>query len=164
MRSLPWPKIFLLLVFVSVALALPMQAFAASWVTSVLNGSELIPEGCRTGPQTNTTLPKGFIGPPSPKQAQPECGVNEIIQTGVNITRLILGLMGSVALLMFTYGGILYIISAGDRSKVEKAKTVLTNATWGIAIILLSWTIINFLVLIIAGGKIFGAPWTKPPM
>ena len=82
----------------------------ASWVTEVLKNQELIPAGCTSG-----------------RQERGQCGVPEIMQLLFNITQLMLGVMGSAALLMFTYGGFLWIISAGKSQQVEKAKGILAS-------------------------------------
>ena len=146
-------SILLLIIF----FAIPQDANAqtnqskSSWVSSVLNGQELIPEGCRIG-----------------RQARGSCGINEIIQLLINITRLMFGVMGSAALLMFTYGGFLWIISMGKGHEVEKAKGIILNSIYGIAIILCAWVIVNFVVLALSGGKIgsigqiFGQDWNDP--
>jgi|SRR3989338_4409940 len=108
-----------------------------SWVASILNGKELIPSGCSKGLQSTKT----------------DCGVNEIILTMVNITRIMFGVVGSAALIMFVYGGVMFMISAGHSDRVNKGKTILTNATIGIIILFTSWIIINFIVLAITGGS-----------
>ncbi len=108
-----------------------------SWVTKVLSGQELIPPGCREGRQATKT----------------DCGINEIILTLVNITRIMFGVVGSVALIMFVYGGVMFMISAGHSDRVNKGKTILTNTTIGIIILFTSWIIINFIVLAITGGR-----------
>ena len=52
--------------------------------------------------------------------------------------------MGSVALAFFIYGGFVWIMSGGNSEKVQKGKTVITNAVIGIAIILLSGIMIRY--------------------
>jgi len=122
----------------------------ASWVTEVLKNQELIPAGCTSG-----------------RQERGQCGVPEIMQLLFNITQLMLGVMGSAALLMFTYGGFLWIISAGKSQQVEKAKGILLNSIYGIIIILCAWIFVNFIVFALSGGtlegigQIFGQPWTN---
>lgn len=131
--------IFLIVVFhaySSAPMPLHAQETRSSWVQAVI-GEELIPPGCREGRQESSR----------------DCGIAQILQTAVNITRLILGVMGSIALLMFAYGGIYFIIAAGNQNKVEKGKTILTNAVIGIVLILTSWTIINFLVIALTKGS-----------
>jgi len=47
----------------------------------------------------------------------------------------VLGISGSIALVMFIYGGILWLISGGQPNQIEKGKKVLTWAIFGIIII-----------------------------
>ena len=64
-----------------------------------------------------------------------------------NIVRTFTGIAGSLALLMFVYGGVMYILSGGEQAAVQKAKTILFNASIGIVLIFLAYlltsTIIN---------------------
>jgi hypothetical protein len=80
-----------------------------------------------------------------------ECSLDNILQVFVNITILILGISGSVILLMFVYGGFLWITSRGDAKRIEKGKDTLTHAVIGFAIIILSYSMINFLIATLAG-------------
>lgn len=66
------------------------------------------------------------------------------LQTFGNIAMLILGITGSVALLMFVYGGFLMITSAGKSEQVSKGKTVLTNSIIGIIIIMTSGMMVQY--------------------
>ena len=89
----------------------------------------------------------------------------------VNITRLILGLIGSVALFMFIYGGFMFLISAGSSEKVQTAKKILSNAVMGIVIVFTSWILVNFLILALSSdqprpdltkpAEVFDKDWTK---
>jgi hypothetical protein len=80
-----------------------------------------------------------------------QCELDDVLQVFVNITILILGISGSVILLMFVYGGLLWITSRGDAKRIEKGKDTITHAVIGFAIILLSYSLINFLVASFAG-------------
>lgn len=123
------------------------------WVSAII-GTELIPAGCRVGPQ-----------------ARPQdCDFRSVLQVVVNITRLILGVVGSLALAMFVYGGFLFLLSGGAAQRVDHAKQVLRNATIGIGVIFLSWTIVNLLLTLLtgsqnfgAGANVFGNPWNAGP-
>ena len=80
-----------------------------------------------------------------------QCSLDQILQVFVNITILILGISGSAILLMFVYGGFLWITSRGDAKRVEKGKDTITHAVIGFAIIVLSYSMINFLIAALAG-------------
>jgi hypothetical protein len=73
---------------------------------------------------------------------------------GSFITRLIsiALVIGVIAtLLLLIYGGISWVTSAGDKSKLESARNIITNALIGLAILAAAWGIwllaINFLGL-----------------
>ncbi|OGL62694.1 hypothetical protein A3C09_02330 [Candidatus Uhrbacteria bacterium RIFCSPHIGHO2_02_FULL_47_44] len=70
------------------------------------------------------------------------------------LIKAILGLSGSVALLMFVWGGFQYLWSGGDPKKVEKGKETLKNAVLGIVIIFFSYTLVNTLIKILATGAV----------
>lgn len=93
-----------------------------------------------------------------------DCTLNDFAQLGINVTNMILGIVGSLALLFFIYGGLMMIISSGKSEAVQKAKTILTNAVIGLVIVFTSWVIINFAVTILTGSNtIFGNPWYQTP-
>ena len=70
------------------------------------------------------------------------------------LIKAILGLSGSVALLMFVWGGFQYLWSGGDPKKVEKGKETLKNAVLGIVIIFFSYTLVNTIIKILATGAV----------
>jgi len=75
------------------------------------------------------------------------CGnyiLNDFIALAINVARLILGLVGSLTLIMFVYGGIMFLISGGSSEKVAKAKNILVAAVVGLIIVFSSWLIVRF--------------------
>lgn len=73
-----------------------------------------------------------------------DCQVNDFIVVAVRASEIILGIVGSLALLMFIYGGVIFLISAGNSEKVSQAKQIILGAIIGLAIVFTSWMIINF--------------------
>ena len=65
-----------------------------------------------------------------------------------------LGVTGSIALLMFVYGGFLWLISAGDANKVKKGKEVMQWAVLGLVVIVLAYTIVRAVVTALESGTI----------
>ncbi len=63
-----------------------------------------------------------------------------------SIIKVVLGLLGAVAISIVLYGGFLYMTAGGDETKVGKAKKVLINATIGVVIILASYSIVSFVI------------------
>ena len=88
---------------------------------------------------------------------QPQCQPGQICdplnlgnanQVQILIGRVIsavLGVVGSLSLVMFIYGGFTWMMSSGNKEKVEKGKNILVWATIGLVIIFSSYAIIRFL-------------------
>lgn len=74
-----------------------------------------------------------------------------MIQIFVNISIAILALSGSIALLMFFYGGFTWVTSMGNPKKVEQGKEIIVRAVIGLAIIFGSYAFVNFLIAAISG-------------
>ena len=62
-----------------------------------------------------------------------------------SIVRQILGIVGALALIMFVYGGVLWMTSAGNQNRIEKGRETLIWATIGLIIIFSSYAILNFI-------------------
>lgn len=60
--------------------------------------------------------------------------------------RYILGVIAILATLMFVWGGILMLTSGGNSQRIEQAKQTLAWAAIGVVVILLSWSIILFVL------------------
>ncbi len=85
-----------------------------------------------------------------------ECGdyaVNDFVYLAINVSQLILGIVGSLSFLMFIFGGFTFLISAGSSEQVSKAKKIITAAVVGLLIVFSSWLIINFVF------KTMGLDW-----
>jgi len=67
------------------------------------------------------------------------------------IIKAVLGIVGSIALLMFIYGGFLWLTSGGSPEKIKKGKDVLVWAVIGLAIIFLSYTLVGFVINALTG-------------
>lgn len=70
--------------------------------------------------------------------------LNDILGVAITISNWILGIVGSLTLLMFVYGGVTMIISAGSSEKVSRGKEIIKNAIIGLVIVFASYTIIQF--------------------
>ncbi len=78
-------------------------------------------------------------------------GVTGIVtnQTGgfqglvIQITNIIVGIVGSVAVLALIYGGLRYVISAGNEDDIEKAKNIIMYAIIGIVVIIIAYVIVQ---------------------
>ena len=75
------------------------------------------------------------------------CGnysLDDMLQVAVNVANWILGVVGSVALLFFIYGGFTLIFSGGNETTVKKGKQILIDAVIGLVIVFTSFLIIRF--------------------
>lgn len=55
----------------------------------------------------------------------------------------VLGIVGLLAVAMIVYGGFLYMISAGEQTKIEQAKKTITYAIIGSIIVIGSYAILE---------------------
>jgi len=71
-------------------------------------------------------------------------GLNDFIILSISIAKWALGLVGTIALIMFIYGGFTLLISAGAPASIEKAKKAIIAAVVGLAIVFSSYLIVKF--------------------
>ena len=121
--------------------------YVSGWIYEILDGP-LIPTDCR-GKAEN-------------------CGVDDFFQILVNVFKLMLGLLGSLSLLFFIYGGFVWLLSRGNANMIQKGKDIIVGSVIGMSIVLGSWVIINFIIAVFTGDlgnlgnvQIFGKPWNK---
>ena len=127
------------------------QAGAQEWVRNILDGQPLIPDAC--------------------KEDAKNCGVKEFFQVLVNIFKLMLGLLGSLSLLFFVYGGFVWLFSRGNANMIQKGKDIIVGSVIGLSIVLGSWVIINFIIAVFTSTgdldfnnvRIFDKQWWNFP-
>lgn len=61
-----------------------------------------------------------------------------------------------IAIVIITIAGIMYIVSAGNESMMQAAKKALTYALVGVAIMLLAWVIVTFVISALVGKNTTG--------
>ena len=91
-----------------------------------------------------------------------ECSIADIFTVGNTVTKLILGLSGSIMLLMVIYGGFLMLTSSGNAQQIEKAKKVLVGAIIGLVIVFVAYTAVEFILGALGvpnAGTVFGLPF-----
>jgi hypothetical protein len=87
----------------------------------------------------------GPIVPPcATAQGAEAPGLDCVLLTFANIAQIILGVTGSLALLMFVYGGFMMLSSGGSEDKISKGKDAIRSALIGIAIILTAGALISY--------------------
>lgn len=86
-----------------------------------------------------------IIGGTSPGcQATGDCELNDFVKLFSNYSTMVLTFVGSLALVMVIYGGVVMLISAGNSEKVTQGKQILISAVIGIIITFSSYMIIQF--------------------
>lgn len=80
-----------------------------------------------------------------------------------NISRWILGISGSLALLYFIYGGFMLLTSRGSEEQITKGKTILSRAIIGVIIIFGAYTAVEFLTRAVGFQSEQFKPEEKPP-
>lgn len=72
------------------------------------------------------------------------CQLNDIVNTVISVVDFILGISGSIALIMFVYGGFLWVSSGGSEERVKQGKEAVRSAVVGLVIIFISYTLITY--------------------
>lgn len=62
------------------------------------------------------------------------------------IINAVLGIVGSLALLMFVYGGLTWMTSSGSQEKVKKGRDIIVWSAIGLAIIFASYGLVRILL------------------
>jgi hypothetical protein len=128
--------------------ALNLIIIASAWLILFFSGSAAFAEGFV--PDTET----GIAGQ---KCTSPNgCGdysLNDMVSVAAIVSNWILGIVGSVALLFFIYGGFVFIFSGGSEQKVTQGKQILINSIIGLVIVFTSFLIIQFSIEALTGKK-----------
>lgn len=90
-----------------------------------------------------------------PKYATGDYTLNSVRDYAVYIMQLILGLVGTLSLVMFVYGGMTFLLSAGNQNSVKKGMDIIKAAVIGLVLVFSSVLIINLFF----GG--LGVTWDK---
>jgi hypothetical protein len=98
-------------------------------------------------------IPTSLVNTADPNYAQGTYGVNDFIILAIRASRMLLGIVGSLTLVMFIYGGVMFLISAGSAEAVGKAKKIIVAAVVGLIIVFSSYLIIQFVL------KAMGLNW-----
>lgn len=70
------------------------------------------------------------------------------------VIQLLLGFLGSLSLLMFIYGGFVWMTAAGNDEKIKKAKNIIVYSALGLIVAFSSFAILRFLLSDVFRGAI----------
>ena len=73
------------------------------------------------------------------------CSIKEIVNLAINISKYLLGIVGSVALLFFIISGIMMIFSGGSEEKVTNARNMMVQTIIGLLIFLSAYLLVHFI-------------------
>lgn len=71
------------------------------------------------------------------------CTLKSVERAIANVAQFILGSIGGLALLMFVYGGLMYIVGGAVSSQTNKSKEIMKYAAEGLIIVMLSGVILK---------------------
>jgi len=137
---------FLVLLF-----AFPGTSFAQEQVTVAEGYRNIMEQGIIFANICPNAAPESGQGDTCQCRAQGICSLSEITQLAVNFIILILGISGSIALVMFVYGGFNWVFAQGRSEYIQTGKDTMKHAIIGLAIIFGAYAIINFLIARVGG-------------
>lgn len=73
-------------------------------------------------------------------------GSENPIEIVVSLINIALSFLGLIFVLMVLYAGLMIMLSGGNEERLAKGKRVFWNALIGVAIIVLSWSIVQFIL------------------
>lgn len=88
----------------------------------------------------------GSRGAPTPTLPNPLGGTTDIRTIIGRVIKAALGISGSIALLMFVWGGMLWLTSGGSPERIKKGKDAIVWAVLGLVLIFGSYAILNFVL------------------
>ena len=99
------------------------------------------------------TCSNGIIGPGSPGLYDHLCSGTDVQITALtdtivlvaNVIAILLWLTGALGVLFLILGGLYYVTSAGDPSRLKRAKEILVNVVVGMVIVISAYAIISFI-------------------
>jgi len=73
-------------------------------------------------------------------------GTTDVSQVVATLINFVLSLVGSISLLLFIYGGITWMTSAGAPAQVKKGKDIVIWAIIGLAVVFTSYIMVKFVI------------------
>ncbi len=83
--------------------------------------------------------------------ASGDYNLNDVREYAIYLMQFILGLVGTISLVMFVYGGLTFLLSAGNSNNIKKGMEILKAAVIGLILVFASVLIIKIFF-----GGLFG--------
>ena len=71
--------------------------------------------------------------------------LNDIYVLIGNVIKILLSFVGLLSVIFIVVGGIFYILSTGEPARIQKAKSIITNAIIGLIVALVSYAAVTFI-------------------
>ena len=75
----------------------------------------------------------------------------DLSESVINIINAVIGVLGLVCVVVMIIGGVNYMTSSGDATKVKKAKDTILYGLIGLVVCVLAFAIVNFVITNIIG-------------
>jgi hypothetical protein len=98
--------------------------------------------------------------PCGPGTGEP-CTVCHFLVLIKNIIDFLTEVAFGLVAVMILYGALLFFLAGGQEQKIRQGREVITTAVYGLAIVLLSWIIINTLIQIFVNPGVLQGPWNE---
>jgi len=72
---------------------------------------------------------------------------NPVLAVINKAVKIILGLIGAITFVLFVYSGFLWMTAHGNDTQVKKAQTIMSQATLGLIVVLLSYALVSFVIV-----------------
>ncbi len=69
-----------------------------------------------------------------------------LVDTIGNIIKIVIGLIGLIALVIFIAGGFMWMTAGGNEEQIEKSKKLMKNAVIGIIIVVVAYAATSFII------------------
>lgn len=138
-------KLLIVLMFLGFVFgAMPVKALTDSNTPTASSTNNQSQTGTEREPVKLINPLGGTKANPAGTIRTPQALIGKIIQA-------LLGVIGSLALVMFIFGGFLWMTSAGNPESVKKGRDILLWATLGMVIVFSSYALVRFLLAGVLG-------------
>ncbi len=168
--------VFTILLVLSIGISFPLYAVAQAGPAPAVPGPG---GGTGVAPAATSTAPSAALDPrgvPAGYESGAQTGIpgllptcafltsgcdgdnadiNIFVKLGINIAKFIFAIIGSVAFVMFVYGGFTMILAFGSAEKFKKGRDILVAAVAGMIIAFGAYLIVNFVLDVFQVGKDF---------
>ncbi|NQV11777.1 hypothetical protein HQ524_00285 [Candidatus Uhrbacteria bacterium] len=108
---------------------------------------------------TNPSVPTTPFGTGVTPTLIPQCALQDggastlecVLELFINISQVLLGVVGSVLLVVFIYGGIMYLFSQGEPGRVAKGQKALTGGVVGLIIVFTAFIGVSYTINALMG-------------